>query len=326
MEIEPAVEEGSLASRKQAYIPPQRRSPPPASLSPSGPQPPTQARSHGGSPTTTNQPALLPLPTGGQSQGADGETEAAVADLLRIWDASATPSAPACPGRVGGGTVDPAPDISHAPPSPPSTALTPERMVIDDSDAAPDHPLCPDASTAPAAHTPAPTSPGEATELACHPDACPALATVPLVVPSSPTPAHPAVAPPPRPLPCPPQTHGPPPTWATDLGQGPIEEAIGESFRRALAAEDPAGIDPHIATALADLPPSVRALLPPLSSCISSAPDGLFSEQQEGQLGWQQGRQQQQQHGQRQEVLHGRGQREPLQEGQQLRQLQQEVW
>ncbi|GJP32842.1 hypothetical protein CLOM_g17437, partial [Closterium sp. NIES-68] len=65
-------------------------------------------------------------------------------------------------------------------------------MVIDDSDAAPDHPLCPDASTAPAAHTPAPTSPGEATELACHPDACPALATVPLVVPSSPTPAHPA--------------------------------------------------------------------------------------------------------------------------------------
>ncbi|GJP85152.1 hypothetical protein CLOP_g15243, partial [Closterium sp. NIES-67] len=53
---------------------------------------------------------------------------------------------------------------------------------------------------------------------------------------------------------------------------------IGESFRRALAAEDPAGIDPHIATALADLPPSVRALLPPLSSCISSAPDGLFSE------------------------------------------------
>ncbi|GJP58841.1 hypothetical protein CLOP_g4314 [Closterium sp. NIES-67] len=66
MEIEPAVEEGSLASRKQAYIPPQRRSPPPASLSPSGPQPPTQARSHGGSPTTTNQPALLPLPTGGQ--------------------------------------------------------------------------------------------------------------------------------------------------------------------------------------------------------------------------------------------------------------------
>ncbi|GJP58132.1 hypothetical protein CLOP_g20928 [Closterium sp. NIES-67] len=258
MEIEPAVEEGSLASRKQAYIPPQRRSPPPASLSPSGPQPPTQARSH-------------------------------------------------------------------------------------------------DASTAPAAHTPAPTSPGEATELACHPDACPALATVPLVVPSSPTPAHPAVAPPPRPLPCPPQTHGPPPTWATDLGQGPIEEAvvgadssestmpvpphdtavptgglavtcptcrstlvsshalalhaphcqpadalrraealqdatssppsfseprasIGESFRRALAAEDPAGIDPHIATALADLPPSVRALLPPLSSCISSAPDGLFSE------------------------------------------------
>ncbi|GJP58836.1 hypothetical protein CLOP_g4309 [Closterium sp. NIES-67] len=53
-------------------------------------------------------------------------------------------------------------------------------MVIDDSDAAPDHPLCPDASTAPAAHTPAPTSPGEATELACHPDACPALATVPL--------------------------------------------------------------------------------------------------------------------------------------------------
>ncbi|GJP47551.1 hypothetical protein CLOM_g6733, partial [Closterium sp. NIES-68] len=35
------------------------------------------ARSHGGSPTTTNQPALLPLPTGGQSQGADGETEAA---------------------------------------------------------------------------------------------------------------------------------------------------------------------------------------------------------------------------------------------------------
>ncbi|GJP83902.1 hypothetical protein CLOP_g14003 [Closterium sp. NIES-67] len=226
MEIEPAVEEGSLASRKQAYIPPQRRSPPPASLSPSGPQPPTQARSHGGSPTTTNQPALLPLPTGGQSQGADGETEAAVADLLRIWDASATPSAPACPGRVGGGTVDPAPDISHAPPSPPSTALTPERMVIDDSDAAPDHPLCPDASTAPAAHTPAPTSPGEATELACHPDACPALATVPLVVPSSPTPAHPAVAPPPRPLPCPPQTHGPPPTWATDLGQGPIEEAV----------------------------------------------------------------------------------------------------
>ncbi|GJP65182.1 hypothetical protein CLOP_g22088 [Closterium sp. NIES-67] len=202
MEIEPAVEEGSLASRKQAYIPPQRRSPPPASLSPSGPQPPTQARSHGGSPTTTNQPALLPLPTGGQSQGADGETEAAVADLLRIWDASATPSAPACPGRVGGGTVDPAPDISHAPPSPPSTALTPERMVIDDSDAAPDHPLCPDASTAPAAHTPAPTSPGEATELACHPDACPALATVPLV------------------------THGPPPTWATDLGQGPIEEAV----------------------------------------------------------------------------------------------------
>ncbi|GJP33973.1 hypothetical protein CLOM_g18459, partial [Closterium sp. NIES-68] len=99
-------------------------------------------------------------------------------------------------------------------------------MVIDDSDAAPDHPLCPDASTAPAAHTPAPTSPGEATELACHPDACPALVTVPLVVPSSPTPAHPAVAPPPRPLPCPPQTHGPPPTWATDLGQGPIEEAV----------------------------------------------------------------------------------------------------
>ncbi|GJP65181.1 hypothetical protein CLOP_g22087 [Closterium sp. NIES-67] len=49
-------------------------------------------------------------------------------------------------------------------------------------------------------------------------------------------------------------------------------------------------------------------------------------EQQEGQLGRQQGRQQQQQHGQRQEVLHGRGQREPLQEGQQLRQLQQEVW
>ncbi|GJP44360.1 hypothetical protein CLOM_g3739, partial [Closterium sp. NIES-68] len=31
--------------------------------------------------------------------------------------------------RVGGGTVDPAPDISHTPPSPPSTALTPERML-----------------------------------------------------------------------------------------------------------------------------------------------------------------------------------------------------
>ncbi|GJP82181.1 hypothetical protein CLOP_g12390 [Closterium sp. NIES-67] len=94
-------------------------------------------RAHGGSPTTTNQPALLPLPTGGQSQGADGETEAAVADLLRIWDTSATPSAPACPGRVGGGAMDSAPDISHAPPSPLSTALTSERMVIDDSDADP---------------------------------------------------------------------------------------------------------------------------------------------------------------------------------------------